>query len=131
LLFFDTRNFADGDYIFRVTAFDPSENSTSDSMIIRIRNLSTNLNGLNETSGVSISPNPFERYVKINFEKEITRIENLSVKDLSGKEVYSKPTVHTLNENKIQIDLGSLATGVYFISFNYGDKVFSGKLICK
>ena len=131
LLFFDTRIFADGDYIFRVTAFDPSENSTSDSMIIRIRNLSTNLNGLNETSDVSISPNPFDRYVQINFEKEITRIENLSVKDLSGKEVYSKPTVHTLNENKIQIGLGSLATGVYFISFNYGDEVFSGKLICK
>lgn len=131
LLFFDTQTYADGDYIFRVIASDPSENSTTDSMIIRIRNLSTNLHEINETSGVSISPNPFERYVEIKFEKEITRIENLSIRDFLGKEVYSKPTTHHLNENSIQIDLGSLATGIYFISFNYGDKVFSGKLICK
>ena len=131
LQMFDTRLFADGDYIFRVTAFDPSENSSSDSMVIKLRNLNTAIDAFDKSSLVTISPNPFDRFLNINFNKENVQISNLSVKDISGKEVHHHLSVNAMNEKSITIDLGMLASGVYFISFHYENRVFSGKIIRK
>ena len=131
LQMFDTRLFADGDYIFRVTAFDPSENSSSDSMVFKIRNLNTAIDAFDKSSLVTISPNPFDRFLNINFNKENVQISNLSVKDISGKEVHHHLSVNAMNEKSITIDLGMLASGVYFISFHYENRVFSGKIIRK
>jgi len=129
LQMFDTRLFADGDYIFRVTAFDPSENSTSDSMVIKIRNLNTAIDDFDKSSLVTISPNPFDRFLNINFNKENVQISNLSITDLTGKEVFNKSSINTSNEKSLAIDLGWLASSLYFISFKYDGKMFSGKVI--
>ncbi len=126
---FDTRLFADGDYIFRVTAFDPSENSTSDSMIIKIRNLNTIINSIDESSFATISPNPFEGILNINFNTENVPVKNFSIKDVSGKEVFNRTSIDTSKEKSLVINLGSLASGVYFVTFNYDDRIFSGKII--
>ena len=129
LQFFDTRLFADGDYILRVTAFDPTENNTTDSMIIKIRNLSTQINSIHESGSVILSPNPFDRIIHVNLNEDNVSVKNISVKDISGKEVYNSSGMNELNQKYLQIDLGILASGVYFISFEYGDKMFSGKII--
>ena len=88
LQMFDTRLFADGDYIFRVTAFDPSENSTSDSMVIRIKNLSNSVSYFEESSDIEITPNPFNNFITLKYKNENQLLRNLSIKNISGQQVF-------------------------------------------
>jgi len=129
LQMFDTRLFADGDYIFRVTAFDPSENSTTDSMVIRIKNLSNSVSYFEESSDIEITPNPFNNFITLKYKNENQLLRNLSIKNISGQQVFLQSQVLHSDNRTLVLDLRNLPSGLYFISFEINGKVITKKVI--
>lgn len=129
LQMFDTRLFADGDYIFRVTAFDPSENSTSDSMVIRIKNLSSSVSYFEESSDIEITPNPSNNFITLKYKNENQLLRNLSIKNISGQQVFLQSQVLHSDNRTLVLDLRDLPSGLYFISFEINGKIITKKVI--
>jgi hypothetical protein len=125
LQYFNTMNFADGSYIFRVTASDPSGNSTTDSMIIKIKNYPTTVSENSLNTHLTVSPNPFNAnaiiYSDYPFSNATLTIENCvsqivkRVTNISGQSI-------TLNRD-------NLSEGVYLIRLQEGNKALTGKIV--
>lgn len=125
--YFDTRQFANGNYIFRIEASDPSGNTSRDSMIITIQNTGTGVeNFLNEIS-LQIAPNPFKDDINIRFQKSTNELVSFTISDVMGKIVKELNNLNT-NQN-IKINLSELKSGMYFVQINIDQQIKTLKII--
>jgi hypothetical protein len=84
--------------------------------------------------GISIFPNPVSQNEAINI--EFTTLENkeilVLIRDVSGKEYFSKVIVSSSKNQLTAIDLeNKLAAGVYIVIASSNNKLYSKKLIVK
>jgi hypothetical protein len=84
----------------------------------------TSITGMNE-AGIKVYPNPTDG--KLQIESGETRIKQLTLTSLSGKEVIVKTQV----ESHETIDLTGLATGVYILRIQSDGGLFTIKIIHK
>ena len=126
LQLFNTYNLPNNSYIFRVTASDPSGNTTSDSMIVKIKNGSVGLNDLEINSHIKIYPNPFSNSTTITTTyllKEATLIVYNSVGQIVKK-------ITGISGHKIILDREDLGCGLYFIQLQQDEKkIVSEKIV--
>jgi Secretion system C-terminal sorting domain len=92
----------------------PIDTSSSDVWYFTMNsNLSVGLSDVQVPNGFSVSPNPVHSLLNIS---GLAVNSNLTVYDLQGRLVLSRNAVA---ENKIQLDVSGLASGMYIISDNH------------
>jgi len=89
-----------------------------------------NTSGLDALSLQSfiISPNPFQKELKINIEENVGEIQ-LHLKNVLGKEVLSSKIVVSTIGQEFVLALGNLPKGVYFLSFSVNNNTFTKRII--
>jgi hypothetical protein len=122
---FNTLYFIDGSYIFRVTASDPSGNTTTDSMIIKIINFPVAINESSLNAQVTISPNPFADYAVLDAGHSFTNA-TLRIENYLGQTVKQ---VLNISGQTITLNRDNLSEGLYFIRLTEGENVFIGKMV--
>ncbi len=75
-----------------------------------------------------IFPNPFENTIRINFSDPINNILIVRLYDMSGRLIITKE--YQSNQN-IEVIVGNIATGVYTLRIDTGNKFLESKLIKK
>ena len=75
-----------------------------------------------------LAPNPAGNYVNLSWNDFASGQANLSVFDLSGKEVISKSVDATLNSG-MKLDVSHLQPGMYIVSLISGEKIVNQKLV--
>ncbi|MBK9735057.1 MAG: T9SS type A sorting domain-containing protein [Saprospiraceae bacterium] len=83
---FNTLNFPNDSYIFRVTASDPSGNTTIDSMIVTIKNGTVSLPDITMTGQISAYPNPFSFATNLKI-KSILNDATLTMYNVYGQAI--------------------------------------------
>lgn len=63
---------------------------------------------------ILVYPNPANDLITIEFEKPVLENVELTIEDISGRTILRKTNVKT---NKININITTLAKGVYFVHF--------------
>jgi len=76
-----------------------------------------------QQSGILIYPNPTNGIINFDFAKN--NIQKLTISDMTGKEIIKKTKIQQ-NE---QIDLLSLESGIYIISIQTDNEIFTTKII--
>lgn len=115
---FNTQNFQDGSYIFRVIASDPSGNTSLDSMIIQIKNSAASVAEPTSDNGIVICPSLSENgkfEIDLNDKNEI---QSCSVFNSIGERIVTFKNVLPV----FTIDLSSNKSGVYVICFETREK---------
>jgi len=74
----------------------------------------------------TIYPNPFYERIKISFKEEISDILNITLTDFRGKILFVRKYGAT---QELNLDLGSLASGLYIIRVNAASKCFNSVII--
>jgi hypothetical protein len=79
----------------------------------------------------TILPNPFDNDFYILYNLKDSQEINISIFDISGKEVWRKEKIESIKGNNLfYIDnISSLAQGIYFIKMQAGETVYSKKII--
>ena len=81
---------------------------------------------------MNIYPNPVTHAVNVEFTLKINSQVNLQLYDELGKLVKRvKKDNYTIGNNKIQLEIGNLKSGIYFVSLNVDDKVFTRQIVKK
>lgn len=80
---------------------------------------------IDQLENIAVFPNPASSQVSIDL-SNLTSSVNLSLRDLSGKEVRS---MNRLNNSVINLDINDLESGFYFLVFNNGEKQHIEKLV--
>ncbi len=83
---------------------------------------STNINNLTN-NGISIYPNPTKGI--INFEFADNNIQQITISDITGKIIIEKSNIQ---RNKT-IDLSNFANGIYIISIQTDNEIFTTKIV--
>lgn len=78
---------------------------------------------------VGILPNPAEDEVNILFTSLKEEMVVMKLNDVMGKELELKEVAAELGLNKIQIFMGSLPMGIYFVTLHNGNKSFIKKVV--
>ena len=81
-----------------------------------------------ESEDWSIAPNPSTGQFKINLQDYVNQKLDLRIMDTSGKLVYNY-RVDELSEKVLDIDLATLATGMYYIRLNSDQYVDTKKIL--
>jgi photosystem II stability/assembly factor-like uncharacterized protein len=81
---------------------------------------------------MNIYPNPVTHAVNVEFTLKTNSQVNLQLYDELGKLVKRvKKDNYTIGNNKIQLEIGNLKSGIYFVSLNVDDKVFTRQIVKK
>jgi len=81
---------------------------------------------------INIYPNPVTNTINIEFTLEKLASVNIQIYDELGKFVKLKKQVKCkIGNNKIQLEIGNLNSGVYFVSFKIDEEVFTKQIIKK
>ncbi|MGV3631867.1 MAG: T9SS type A sorting domain-containing protein [Bacteroidota bacterium] len=114
---------ANGSYAVNITKSGCTEMSNC----ITINNVSlTELQGLN---ALSIHPNPATEKIAISFDLENETAVSVSVRDLSGKVVYSADLGNKAGKNSISVNTKTFANGIYVVSFETEKGIATEKLV--
>ncbi len=91
----------------------------------------TSVKNANEVSPVSIYPNPVRINEVVNVFVEAYQSESAQVKVYAVSGAMISNTKHYLNSglNKVNVQTGNLAEGLYIVSIEVGSKVFNKRLI--
>ncbi|RRO23895.1 T9SS type A sorting domain-containing protein, partial [Flavobacteriaceae bacterium 14752] len=81
-----------------------------------------------ELSGLSIYPNPANDILNINLGQNSSQIENLTLFDLNGRQVYQKQFEDNQTQES-QIDVSQLSNGVYLLTVKTENNQFDRKII--
>jgi hypothetical protein len=78
---------------------------------------------------VRISPNPFNGTARVNFQLETASFVMLSIFNLKGEQVWSESLGYLLaGEQNRTLQAEDLASGVYLLRLNTGDRIFTSKI---
>jgi WD40 repeat protein len=81
-------------------------------------------------SVVSLSPNPADSRISINFGAEVGSSYDLSLMDLSGNEVGKIDSgIHDTEQYTIDYDISQLPAGVYFVRLDLAGEVITRKFV--
>ena len=81
---------------------------------------------------MNIYPNPVTHAVNVEFTLKTNSQVNLQLYDELGKLVKRiKKDNYTIGNNKLQLEMGNLKSGIYFVSLNVDDKVFTRQIVKK
>lgn len=83
----------------------------------------------NEAHAIVLYPNPNNGMFSISISNADFNELNISIMDVQGKEIYSSLDKNVTADYTKQIDLGSLAKGIYYIRFNTNTDVTIQKLV--
>ena len=112
-----------GSYAVTITKNGCSETSNC----LTVNNAALNeLEGLN---ALSIHPNPATDKIAISFDLENETAVSVSVRDLSGKVVYSADLGSKAGKNAISVNTKSFANGVYVVNFETEKGIATKKLV--
>jgi len=111
---------------YYVQAIFPSGCSTQSQPIIFIP---SGMNLQNENSTIQIKPNPFRNIVQFHIFSDKERKGVLSIKDVAGRELFSKNYTFINNEITDELDLSAYNAGIYFLDFNRSSGVKTVKLV--
>ncbi len=84
-----------------------------------------------EEEKLSLYPNPARDQLKIEFQSESLTSPVIQIIDLTGKVVqkHERKMNHNQDIFNLELDIGSLQPGVYFVKVIQGDSLFSKKLM--
>jgi len=81
---------------------------------------------------MNIYPNPVTHAVNVEFTLKTNSQVNLQLYDELGKLVkIIKKDNYSIGNNKIQLEMSNLKSGIYFVSLNVDDKVFTRQIVKK
>ena len=79
--------------------------------------------------GLKVFPNPFNNQTNIYYNAEGMQDVNVRVFNTMGQEVYSNDFgLQTAGQHNFQISADNLASGMYFMNLNIGNKTISHKI---
>lgn len=84
--------------------------------------VSTGTEEENAYSGFTVFPNPFENRLQINYNVSDVKGDYVKIINIIGETVYSSSNEQKPGFNTIQVDLGFLPGGIYFVLYNQRDK---------
>ncbi len=87
--------------------------------------VTTGINDYIKESDVVISPNPVASQLNITLKNPDFKVTNIAVYDINGKFVASE----RIEDGNIQLGVGSLAAGQYFVRLSDGNKSVTTKFI--
>ena len=108
----------------------PEPNSTSyrDTAIFTFQVVTSVYNKYFDANNISIFPIPTTDKIFVSNNSNERQIKNIVLLDLTGKQVLNDVFIYS--ENLADIDISSLATGIYFIKVTTTDNsIFTGKLV--
>jgi len=73
--------------------------------------------------GFHLYPNPFKDYINIVLDND--HLSEISISDISGKEVFSKQ----FSEKLIKLDLYNLSSGTYILRVKNQDMITTKKIV--
>ncbi|MEW6470452.1 MAG: T9SS type A sorting domain-containing protein [Bacteroidota bacterium] len=122
---FNTLSLPNGSYIYRVIAWDPSGNTSRDSMIIEIKNTSSGVGEL-LSNQVSITSNPFSSETVIVSTNGFNNA-TLVLYNAIGQQAKE---IRNINGHTYILQRDTLQPGIYFIALSQGDlTLFTGKIV--
>jgi hypothetical protein len=100
--------------------FDPLERETACDTV-SMREYGSSL------SGVTVSPNPANSFITIQFPPALLEMTGISVRDISGR-VVLKQEVLPFHQS-VSLDITGLRPGIYFLDFGRDVTLFTRKLV--
>jgi len=126
-----SRTVTAGTYYARVYPQGNANNATS-CYTLRVQ-LGTASRGLSEEQYVSndfsVSPNPARNTANLSFNAEETGIANISVTDRTGNIVFQNTTAVKPGENRKNLDLSRLSSGMYYVKIQIGNDTQVSKIV--
>ncbi|WP_289044665.1 S8 family serine peptidase [uncultured Olleya sp.] len=131
----DIENAPAGTYTITINHKGTLTNSLQDySLIVTGANLASSLsvNEFDETSNLSVWPNPAKDNINYSFKSDYKGNIKISLIDLQGRVVYTK-TPFKNNSPTIEgnLDLSNFSKGVYFLNIEQGKSTTNKKIIIK
>ncbi|MCW3122930.1 MAG: C-terminal target protein [Flavipsychrobacter sp.] len=81
-----------------------------------------------EIASVIVFPNPSNGNINLLWNETVTEKGNVSISDITGREVYNTNITMTQGTGSKQIDLSNLASGTYMISVNSESINYNSKI---
>ena len=92
--------------------YEPFSCSIECNPISNFNNFTTNIIEKNEDISINISPNPTENSFKLSMNGSTNKIKDIFIYDIYGKLL----SFQEMKDNKLNIDLSSYCTGIYFVN---------------
>jgi hypothetical protein len=84
---------------------------------------------LSNATNLSLFPNPANQYVILNYESNLVTELNVTISDITGKEIQHQSTQTSVGNNTLNLNIEALESGVYFVSIRDGKNSKNIKLI--
>lgn len=119
---------AEGQYTVQLTVTDSCGSTSTFDMTVKPDDPST---GIASVDGLQITafPNPSTDWVTLELNSDQLQELHMSLKDLSGRELWTKTTGQVQGKVSQQIPMGQLATGTYVLEVRLGENTASMKLM--
>jgi hypothetical protein len=86
-------------------------------------------NNLSVERSIVVYPNPTKDLISTTFELDSDSYVQFSLRDLTGKTVYSKELEGSVGINTITIETNGIRSGTYFIALTTDEKTFMKKIV--
>lgn len=117
-----------GDYAYRIKAVNSDTSSFySDSLFVKVSLISGVGDNKSEKSKLSVFPNPAQDRLFLQILNTGDSFVVGSILDITGKTVMNLPV--NLNENNVEVNIGNIDEGAYFLLIQTEKTVFSEKLV--
>jgi hypothetical protein len=117
-------------YILKIVAFNSGHPGNTWSANLQFSTSDAlGINSISNNATFKIYPNPVNNYFIVNFISDNSSVYNLSVRDLAGREVYTKQINGSINSEVVETS--NWASGEYFVQLknNQNQIIKSGKVV--
>ncbi len=116
-------------YYVMVDGFDGDNGSFDISLSTEGQSTAVTEIDINEPERFSVYPNPFERFVNLEYSKQGQIVNRVEVRDITGRLIQVIPNVNEASNGLIQIDLSFAPSGMLFLIINTNEGIISKKVI--
>jgi len=125
-----------GDYIITGYAYsndgDVSGNHPGGTDIWTFRlSTSTGVPEISSGNEINVFPNPASSEIFINYHSNLNQNCSIEINDVCGRCALKKAIDANTGLNKVQLDIGNLDSGVYFITIKLKEGVISKRIVVK